>query len=114
MQEIKWFVEQVGSDRILLFFNGRDRITYGKLCNLASCLAIYADAMNDPECPMIILLYKDMAKSLGQAIKRYVKKPRKMICMDSIKVHEGDYMDIGNPVMNGMTLPVVVKTLVFG
>ena len=113
-EEITWFADQVGSEKMLLFFNGRERITYDELCNMAMCLARCADEMNDASCPLIVLTYSDMAKSLGQAVKRYMKKPREIICMDSIKVSEGDYVDIGSPIMNGMTLPVVVKTLIFG
>ena len=33
---------------------------------------------------------------------------------NSIHVEDGEYVDMGKPMMNGMVIPVVVKTLIFG
>ena len=38
---------------------------------------------------------------------------RDVLCIDSISVDNGDYIDVGNPVANGAVVPVVIKTLVF-
>jgi ethanolamine utilization protein EutA len=62
---------------------------------------------------MLVLTEQDYAKVLGQALRRQVKD-RPVICIDSVRAEEGDYLDLGRPLMDGVVLPVVVKTLIFG
>ena len=64
----------------------------------------------------------DIAMALGLLLKRSLPDKR-IISVDGIVVHDGDYLDIGkpkpsihsdglNPTCTG-ALPVVVKTLIF-
>ena len=64
--------------------------------------------------PLIVILEHDMAKVLGMAMRGVLQGRRKVICIDGIKVEQGDYVDLGRPVMDGMVIPIVVKTLLFG
>lgn len=63
--------------------------------------------------PLVIMVDEDMAKALGHALHAYLPGNYPFICIDSVKVENGDYIDIGQPVAEGAVLPVVVKTLVF-
>ena len=63
--------------------------------------------------PILLIIEEDMAKSLGQAIRIRLPK-RELICVDGIGIREGDYVDLGSPIMNGAAVPAVVKTLVVG
>lgn len=59
--------------------------------------------------PIVVAVQQDMAKALGQAIS--LEKPEAAcLCIDRVRLSEGDYLDIGKPV--GPALPVVVKTLI--
>ena len=63
--------------------------------------------------PIIVMVDEDMAKALGHALSTHLPKDYPFICLDSVKVENGDYVDIGLPVAEGAVLPVIVKTLVF-
>lgn len=92
---------------------GKKKISYGEICNLAKALAICADKFYDEDNPLIVVTEEDMAKALGQLIRRFQKKNNDIICVDKLKIPQGSYIDIGNPLMNGIALPVAVKTLIF-
>ena len=64
--------------------------------------------------PVILIIEKDIAKALGQALRRRRDRDMPLICLDSIHADSGDYVDIGRPAADGMVLPVIVKTLIFG
>ena len=62
----------------------------------------------------IAVIKSDMAKALGQMVHYFLDGQRPVIIIDGIDADDGDYIDMGRPVMNGMVIPVVVKTLIFG
>lgn len=63
--------------------------------------------------PLIVVLQKDCAKVLGQTLQIRMGPKAEVICIDQVRVDEGDYIDLGKPLMGGRVVPVVVKTLVF-
>ena len=60
-----------------------------------------------------LVVNKDMAKALGHSLFAQLPRSYPFVCLDSILVENGDYIDIGKPVAGGAVLPVIVKTLVF-
>jgi len=62
---------------------------------------------------LVVILDRDMAKSLGYTLMNALPN-KKIISLDTVKVENGDYIDIGVPIANGRVVPVVVKTLIFG
>ena len=113
-QQMRWFMEQSASDLIALAMAGEQDPDYPAVCRLAQCLAEEMDAALGQDKPLIVILEHDMAKALGMAMRSRLGTRRKVICLDGIKVEQGDYVDLGRPVLDGMVIPIVVKTLLFG
>ena len=95
-----------------LCIRGKERTTYPELKNLAETLLAVDREVLSPAHPLIVICENDLAKALGQVMGRQANA-RQIICLDCIKINSGDYIDIGKPVMDGVALPVVVKTLIF-
>ncbi len=87
-------------------------LDYSRLQNLAQGLADYGLRDLPPDRPLILILGKDYAQSLGQTIKGMLPQ-RALLAIDQVGLDEGDYIDIGTPMMEGRVVPLSVKTLVF-
>jgi ethanolamine utilization protein EutA len=62
--------------------------------------------------PLIVVIQRDYAQALGQLIKEHIGS-RPLLVIDQVGIEEGDYIDIGLPLMDGRVVPLTVKTLVF-
>ena len=88
---------------VFLALPGLQSPTYEQLCSLAASLAALPP-------PIYLCLEQDMAKALGQLLALRLGREAEILCLDRIRVHPGDYLDVGAPL--GCAFPVVVKTLV--
>ena len=71
------------------------------------------DLLIKEKLPLVIIVKEDMAKALGHSLYANLPKDYPFVCIDSVHVRNGDYIDIGMPIAEGSVLPVIVKTLVF-
>ena len=62
--------------------------------------------------PIYLAVSGDMAKALGVQMALNLGPGATVLCIDRVNLHQGDYLDVGNPV--GPAIPVVVKTLILG
>lgn len=114
-EKLRWMQEQSDSNQLILGMKGKNNPSYAEILNLARCLTEVLDEALDKHQPMIIVLEHDMAKALGQMMQRMVPEhSRDIICIDSIQVDQNDFVDMGKPLVDGLVIPVVVKTLIFG
>jgi ethanolamine utilization protein EutA len=88
-----------------------DRLDFTRLQAYAQALAEFAAAL-PPAAPLIVIIKHDYAQALGQTINA-LAGARPLLIIDQVGLEEGDYIDIGAPLMDGRVVPVVVKTLIF-
>lgn len=89
---------------VVLSLEGMPSPGYRQVAELAQHLA------RETAEPILICLEQDMAKALGQALAVRLSASAQILCIDRVRVEEGSYLDIGEPV--GGAMPVVVKTLI--
>ena len=114
VRELNWFLDQSAADNAGIGLQGKKQLGYHELCCLAQAVLEMDGSVFAPSKPLIIICENDMAKALGQVIRRKIRRDKCVICLDRIRVRSGDYVDIGKTVMDGAAVPVVVKTLIFG
>lgn len=111
-RQAAWYLGESAANNLVFCINRVKRPGYATVCRLADALVRASSAI--PECePLLVLVEDDFAKVLGQALHRRLPD-RRLICIDSIQAIPGDYLDLGRPLMGGLAIPVVVKTLIFG
>jgi ethanolamine utilization protein EutA len=86
-------------------------LDYQSLVQLATGLREFSSLL-PPEKPLLIIIDRDYAQVVGQTVKGMLPN-RPLLVLDQIGLMEGDYIDIGTPLMDGRVVPLSVKTLVF-
>lgn len=111
-KKVRWFREQSDSSLMIIALPGLPDPTYGEIRALAHAVAAATEHTLPQDAPVLAVVEEDNAKALGIALKPLVN--RRYAVIDSVKVEAGDYVDIGKPLMDGLVVPVIVKTLLFG
>lgn len=111
---IRWFLKQNDEKRMILAMEGKKNPSYAEICQAAAGIGEALMAELEPGEPLLLVLSSDIGKALGQLIRRYIRDERSVIAIDGVQVEDGDYVDMGKPILDGLAIPVVVKTLIFG
>ncbi|MBU5439224.1 ethanolamine ammonia-lyase reactivating factor EutA [Tissierella sp. MSJ-40] len=112
--KINWFNLENEKQLVGLAMKGVRNSSFDEVQSLAKAITKGMKEMVQSNFPLIVILENDLAKALGQNINIQLNHKKNLVCIDSIKVENGDYIDIGKPIASGTVVPVVVKTLLFG
>ncbi|MGL4986117.1 MAG: ethanolamine ammonia-lyase reactivating factor EutA [Treponemataceae bacterium] len=109
-KKISW-VKDSSAQGIALGFTMSNDGGYERLKIWAQAIAGIADEFCKNNYTLAIIVENDYAKALGQILR--MQKDFAFIVLDGIKLQDGDFLDVGKPLMEHSVVPVIVKTLVF-
>ena len=114
IRRIQWVLGQNDEEHFILAMPGKRNPGYTEMKRAAAAIRQIMDRVQLPGEPILLVIESDIAKAMGQMIRQQPDLKRQVVAIDSIHVEDGEYVDMGKPMMNGMVIPVVVKTLIFG
>jgi ethanolamine utilization protein EutA len=107
---VRWDVN-ADTDPFAVALDLNRSLDYPALLQLATGLSEYSRSL-PPGKPLVVIIERDYAQALGQTVKGLMPT-RPLLVIDQVGLMEGDYIDVGAPLMDGRVVPLSVKTLVF-
>lgn len=102
-----------GNDRLILSFNDAVRPSYENLAEFARGVVAALPNTVATNQPIMMCFDTDVGNSVGNIMRRETGISNEILSIDEISLREGDFIDIGAPIIEDVVVPVVVKTLVF-
>ncbi len=102
-----------GQEMVALFFKDPVRVNYPALELFAKSIETAVPNSIINKMPVILIFEKDIARSVGSVIRRETRLNTNLLSLDELSLEDGDWIDIGEPLVDGQVFPVTVKSLVF-
>ncbi len=112
-KKVQWFNLEGEKQNLALAFKGPNTLSFDDLTTLAQGIISGMAEILCKTCPLIVVIEKDLAKVMGQTLRSLLEFKKDVICIDTVSVENGDYIDIGRELADGNVVPVIVKTLAF-
>jgi ethanolamine utilization protein EutA len=87
-------------------------LTFPALRAIAAGVAAFAHEHLAAGSPLVLVTERDYALALGQTVKA-LAPAYPLVSIDQVALGEGDFIDIGKPILGGRIVPLSVKTLIF-
>ncbi|MDG6933618.1 MAG: ethanolamine ammonia-lyase reactivating factor EutA [Nitrososphaerota archaeon] len=100
-----------GGDPVVYYIKWEGEPSYQKLRSVAVGLST---AMKDTGTPLILISDQDVSQNIGAILKEELGVVSPVVTLDGLELQDFDYVDIGHPLTDSSTLPVTVKSLIFG
>ncbi len=102
-----------GDEIIALYFKDPVRVSYPQMELFAKSIEAALGKTIANNLPVILIFETDIACSVGNVIRRETQVKTNLLSLDELKLKEGDWIDIGEPLVGDQVFPVTVKSLVF-
>ena len=102
-----------GKETVALYFKNHLRNSYPEVELFAKSIEAALPNSIDNRIPIILIFENDIACSVGSVIRRETGLKTNLLTLDELDLKEGDWIDIGKPLVGNQVFPVTVKSLVF-
>ena len=107
--QVRWDLDEDAQAAIVVDLP--QELGFAALQSVAAEIVAYHD-IGHPGRPLVLVLQQDYAQVLGQTIQ-VIRPGLPLLVIDQVGLGEGDFIDIGLPVLDGRAVPLSIKTLVF-
>lgn len=112
-RSFKRFDLSEGAETVALYFKDLTHNSYQKLELFAHAVESALKNSMGENIPIILIFKADIACSVGNVIRRETGLKTNLLTLDELDLREGDWIDIGEPLVNNQVFPVTVKSLIF-
>jgi ethanolamine utilization protein EutA len=102
-----------GEEIVALYFKDPLMASYPQLELFARSIEAALHDSIEKSIPIILIFETDIACGVGNVIRRETRIKTNLLTLDELRLKEGDWVDIGEPLVAGQVFPVTVKSLVF-
>jgi len=104
---------QEGSDPLILSFDSSIRPSYQWLSVFSRGILRALPRTVMARGTILLCFDGDVGNSVGNVMRRETGTQCEILSIDEVQLDEGEFVDIGEPIIEGVVVPIVVKTLVF-
>jgi len=102
-----------GAETVALYFKGLTHNSYQKLVMFGKAIESALANSIGKNIPIILIFQADIACGVGNVIRRETGLKTNLLTLDELDLKDGDWIDIGEPLVKNQVFPVTVKSLIF-